>query len=142
MMNKTIKIFLLIIGIAILPFLLICFAALFKILLQFMADEPGNYVVVGVILALIFMIIQLLLCYGVKRIWIRLIPLFVLILGLVLCLILFLGGFGRGSFFGEIILAMICASALSVASTGIGAAWGFWGFHKLIKRLKRKDTAK
>lgn len=131
-MNKTIKIILLIACIAILPFLLICFAGLFKEILQFMADEPGNYVVVGIILALIFLITQLLLCYGVKRIWIRLIP----------CLILFFGGFGRGSFFGEIILAMICASALSVASTGIGAAWGIWGLYKLIKRLKRNGEVK
>ena len=141
-MNKTIKIILLIACIAILPFLLICFAGLFKEILQFMADEPGNYVVVGIILALIFLITQLLLCYGVKRIWIRLIPLFVLILGFVLCLILFFGGFGRGSFFGEIILAVICASALSVASTGIGAAWGIWGLYKLIKRLKRNGEVK
>ena len=141
MRKRSVKIFLYIFGIIVLSFLVFCFAAGFKDLLQFIADDTNNAIFVGCIFAVGFMIIQLLLCYKTKHILIRLIPIFMLVVGFGLCLVLFFGGFGTGSFFGEVILAMICAITLSVASTGIAAAWIIFGIHKFINRLARKEQA-
>ena len=141
MRKRSVKIFLYIFGIIVLSFLVFCFAAGFKDLLQFIADDTNNAIFVGCIFAVGFMIVQLLLCYKTKHILIRLIPICILVVGFGLCLVLFLGGFGTGSFFGEVILAMICAITLSVASTGIGAAWIIFGIHKFINRLARKEQA-
>ena len=58
---------------------------------------------------------------------------------IVLCVVLFFGGFGRGSFYAEIILAMICALILLIASAGAAVAWIIFGVHKLIIKNRIRD---
>lgn len=139
MNRRSIKGIIIIGCILLIPILIICAGFIFDGLLKFVAKEPGNSSGVGAAFAGVFMVLQLILCYKVKNIWIRLIPVYILILGFLLCVVLFFGGFGRGSFYAEIILAMICALILLSASAGAAVAWIIFGVHKLIIKNRIRD---
>jgi len=127
-----------VIGIVLLPVMILGTTAALYALIGFIAE--GNIYTAGAILAVIFMAVQLLLCCNTQQVWIRLIPLWMIVLGFVLCVILFFGGFGEGSFAAEKILALMCALTLGIASVGVGGAWAVFGAGTLICRMKRRKN--
>jgi len=89
-------------------------------------SEPKTAPIVGLVLAVVFFTIQLLLCFKAKKPMIKRIPAYIILLFGVFVLLICIGVFGEGSgFLGNIhlIVAAILAIVGCIASIGILAAW-------------------
>ena len=89
-------------------------------------SEPKTAPIVGLILAVIFFVIQLLLCFKAKKTIIKRIPLYMILLFSAFVLLICMGLFGEGSgFLGNIhlMVAAILAIVGGVTALGILAAW-------------------
>lgn len=130
---KPKTIFLFICGLLFLSHLVIFSVPLMDWLLRFSFEEL-HYRLVGVVLAVVLGITQLLLCFLTKRIPIRLIPIYIILLGYLFCLNLLFGMEGLG----EYIAAMIFGIMFSIALSGIIIAWLIFGIYRLIIHFKRQ----
>ena len=77
--------------------------------------------------------LQLLLCFKAKHTVVKLIPLFPIGAGLVLCGAMYLGLFGSysaGAISGNQLVALILALIMGVAAVGILLAWGVYAISK------------
>ena len=88
---------------------------------------------VFLILIPLVLLVQLLLCFKVKPLIIRLLPALILALITALLLIATLISNGWGSV-GYLILTVW--SAILLAACGVG--WAIWGISRLIKKIKSK----
>ena len=131
---KPRTIILIICGVILLP-LLIFFSVPLKDWLLRIIFEELQHRLVGVILAVVLGITQLLLCFFSKRLPIRLIPVYIILLGYLLCLILFFGMEGLG----EYIAAMILGIMFSIALSGVVLAWLIYGGFRLFIHLKKRS---
>ena len=89
-------------------------------------EEPGTAIVLGIILAFIFFVVQLLLCFKAKKPMVKWIPLFIIVLFGLLILLIGTGVMGEGSgFLGNIHLMVSAIRAVvgGIALIGIVAAW-------------------
>ena len=116
--------------IILLPLLIVFSVPLTDCLLRFVFEEL-QHVLVGVILAVVLGITQLLLCFFSKRLPICLIPEYFILLGYLFCLILFFGMEGLGEYIAALILGIMFTIALS----GILTAWLIFGLYRLIVHL-------
>ena len=131
---KPRTIILIICGVILLPLLIVFSIPLTDCLLRFVFEEL-QHVLVGVILAVVLGVTQLLLCFMAKRIPIRLIPISIILLGYLLCLVLFFGMEGLG----EYIAAMIYGIMFSIALIGVVLAWLIYGLFRLFIHLKKRS---
>ena len=120
--------------IILLPLLIVFSVPLTDCLLRFVFEEL-QHVLVGVILAVVLGITQLLLCFFSKRLPICLIPVYFILLGYLLCLVLFFGSEGLA----EYIAAMIYGIMFSIALSGVVLAWLIYGFFRLFIHLKKRS---
>lgn len=93
-----------------------------------------------VLLAAVFLA-QLLLCRNAKRLWVRLIPTILIILGELVCLALYavsvyLEGAGQG-IYGAAFAAVIYAALLMIFLVGDGLAWGIWGIYQSVQKRRK-----
>lgn len=90
-------------------------------------DEPKYLFVVGIILAVVFFGIQLLLCFKVHQTTVKLLPVYFILLCVLLCFMLFIGVFGSqsGGVIGNVnqLIALILAIVVGIALIGVVAAW-------------------
>ena len=114
--------------------LLIFFSVPLKDWLLRIIFEELQHRLVGVILAVVLGIAQLL-CFFSKRLPIRLIPVYFILLGYLLCLILFFGMEGLGKY----IAAMILGIMFSIALSGVVLAWLIYGGFRLFFHLKKRS---
>ena len=90
-------------------------------------EEPKYLFVVGIILAVVFFMIQLLLCFKARQTNVKRIPVYFILLCGLLCFMLFIGAFGSGS--GGVIanvnqlIASILAIVVGIALIGVVTAW-------------------
>ena len=131
---KPRTIILIICGVILLP-LLIFFSVPLKDWLLRIIFEELQHRLVGVILAVVLGIAQLLLCFFSKRLPICLIPVYFILLGYLFCLILFFGMEGLG----EYIAAMIYGIMFSIALSGVVLAWLIYGLFRLFIHLKKRS---
>ena len=83
-------------------------------------------IVVGIIGAILFFILQLILCRKGKRKDIKLIPAFLIFAGALFCLALNSGLFGShsaGAISSEGIAALVFGIIVGIAAVGVAAAW-------------------
>jgi len=125
--------------IAALSFLIAIFGFGFICLLKIVASKPEHLVWVGILWGSFFLIFQLLLCYKVKRLWIRLIPLGTVIACYVPCLVLLSGWFAEAKHWGKLLQAAVSTLALTVILAGVSLAWSVFLLHKLLCRIKAKQ---
>ena len=121
-------------GILLLSLLIVFSVPLTDCLLRFVFEEL-QHVLVGVILAVVLGITQLLLCFFSKRLPICLIPVYFILLGYLFCLILFFGMEGLA----EYIAAMIYGIMFSIALSGVVLAWLIYGLFRLFIHLKKRS---
>jgi quinol-cytochrome oxidoreductase complex cytochrome b subunit len=100
-------------------------------------EEPKYLFVVGVILAIILFVIQLLLCFKARKAGVKRIPLYFALVCCVLCAMLFMGILGKGSSgsaLGNVhqIVALILAIVAGISFIGIVAAWIIYLDRKLL----------
>ena len=103
-------------------------------------EEPGTAFLFGIVLAVIFFAIQLLLCFKVQKAVLKLLPLWFLLLCGFLLLPLGAGVFGTGSgFLGNVgsIVALILGMIIMIAFAGVASAWIFYGIFRKIKKQTR-----
>lgn len=90
-------------------------------------EEPKYLFVVGIILAVVFFGIQLLLCFKVRQTTVKLLPVYFILLCVLLCFMLFIGIFGSQSsgVIGNVnqLIALILAIVVGIALIGVVAAW-------------------
>lgn len=89
-------------------------------------DEPKTAPYLGLILSIVFFVIQLLLCFKVKNPIMKRIPIYFIIICGLFILLICTGIFGTGSgFMGNVhlIVAAILAIVVGIALIGIVAAW-------------------
>ena len=89
-------------------------------------SEPKTAPIVGLILAVVFFAIQLLLCFKAKKPIIKRLPTYIILLFGMFILLICSGVFGEGSgFVGNIhlIVAAILAIVGGIAAIGILTAW-------------------
>lgn len=82
--------------------------------------------IVGAIGAVIFFIFQLIFCFKIKRIVLKCIPLYFIILGVIYCFAAWNGMLGRqtaGALYGNQIMAIVCAIVVALTATGVAGAW-------------------
>ena len=85
----------------------------------------GRYytmIILGII-GILFFAVQLLICYKVKRIAIKLIPVYIILSFLLFSTALYTGVFGTGFLGAERILAIILALGIGTALFGAAVAW-------------------
>lgn len=91
-------------------------------------------IVVGIILAVVLFLIQLLLCFKATKTTTRRIPIYIILFGGVLCL-LALGSDSRGSVLdGSKIAALILAIVVGIALIGVVAAWAVYKIYMKIQK--------
>ena len=103
-----------------------------------MFNEPKYSFVVGLICAILFFIVQLLLCFIAKKNAIKLIPVYLILSGFAFCLAMYCGLFGTGSFCGHMIGALILAIVVVIACIGESMAWVVYGIYKCIYKWTHK----
>lgn len=89
-------------------------------------EEPRTAIVVGIILAFISFVVQLMLCFKAKKPMVKRIPLFIIVLFGLLILLIGTGIMGEGSgFLGNIhlMVSAILAIVDGIALIGIVVAW-------------------
>lgn len=99
--------------------------------------EPKTAPYFGLILSIVFFVIQLLLCFKVKNPLIKRIPIYFIIICGLFILLICTGIFGTGSgFMGNVhlIVAAIFAIVVGIALIGIVAAWIIY---KICMRKKK-----
>ena len=83
-------------------------------------------IVIGAIGALLFFGIQLTLCFKAKRLAVKCIPLYLVLLGGGYALALWtglLGTYSAGAISGNQLAAYVCGIVVGIASSGIALAW-------------------
>lgn len=123
---------LIICGIILLPILIVLFVPLKDWLLRIIFREL-QHGLIGIVLAVVLGIAQLLLCFLTKRLAIRLIPIEIILLGYCFCLFLLFDMKGIGDY----IAAMIFGTMFSIALGGIIIAWLIFGIFRLIIHFKK-----
>ncbi|MBE6659458.1 MAG: hypothetical protein E7604_13590 [Ruminococcaceae bacterium] len=119
--------------IILLPLLIVFSVPLMDWLLRIIFREL-QHGLVGVVLAVVLGIAQLLLCFLTKRLAIRLIPIEIILLGYCFCLFLFFGMKGIGDY----IAAMIFGIIFSIALSGVVLAWLIYGGFRLFIHFKKR----
>ena len=92
----------------------------------------------GIVLAALFFAVQLILCFKIKSLAMRLIPVYLVIAGFILCALMAV--FGGDSSAGDIEIyawqfALLLAIVPALAGVGDGIAWGIY---RTAKHLKAK----
>ncbi len=93
------------------------------------------FIVTGIICAVIFFAIQFMLCNKGKKTLIKCIPLYLIILGALICTANYLGFFGSysaGAISGNEIVAIIYDFFVGAAFIGVLLAWMAYGINYLI----------
>lgn len=93
------------------------------------------FIVTGIICAVIFFAIQLVLCNKGKKTSIKCIPIYLIILGALICTANYVGLFGSysaGAISGNELVAIIYGFFVGAAFTGVLFAWAAYGINYLI----------
>lgn len=101
-------------------------------------EEPKTAPMIGLILAVVFFAIQLLLCFKAEKPAVKRLPLYFILLCAGFTLLICTGLFGTGSgFLGNIhlIAAMILGIVAGIAAVGVAAAW-------MVYKIYQKTNAK
>ena len=83
-------------------------------------------IVIGIIGAILFFVIQLALCLKVKSKVIKLIPTFMIFLSAIFCLSLYsglLGSHSAGAILSEGVVALIIGVIVGIAAVGVALGW-------------------
>ncbi len=99
--------------------------------LYFFKIDVSTFIVI--VSTIVFLTAQLLLCFKVRCVWIRLIPVYLSVLATILFFILTLTADGW-EVLGYLLLALLSAYLLAVCTL----CWGIWVIVLLIRRRKRK----
>lgn len=99
-------------------------------------EEPSTAPIVGLVFAVVFFVIQLLLCFKAENPIIQRLPLYLILLCVGFILLICTGIFGTGSgFLGNIhlIVAMILGTVVGIAAVGVASAWMLYKIYQKIK---------
>jgi small-conductance mechanosensitive channel len=102
-----------------------------------MFNEPQYSFVIGLVCAILFFAIQILLCFKARKTVVKLIPVFFIFMGLILCLLLYSGIMGTGSgVIGNVnqIVALLFTIVIGIACIGDIAAWAVYGIYQRAHR--------
>lgn len=86
--------------------------------------------VIGVMGGVILFAIQLMFCFKARGLAIRLIPVYLVLLGGVFCLALWAGWLGSssaGAISGNQLAAYVLGAVVGISSMGLGGAWVVYG---------------
>ena len=95
------------------------------------------FIGIGIIFAVVFFVLQLLMCYKGKRIWIKCIPMYLILLGALFSIANFIGLLGyysAGAISGNELVAIICVFFVGTSFIGALFAWIVYGINHLIHR--------
>ncbi len=96
-------------------------------------------IAIGLIGTIIFFILQLIFCFKAKKVAIKLIPTYLILLVALHCIATYLGFFGSyaaGSISGNQLVALIEGIVIGIATVGEVLAWVvYW----LITQIKKKQ---
>lgn len=107
-----------------------------------MATAPNSemtILIIGLTGAALFFGLQLLLCCKARPLWVKLSPVYLLILGALLCLGTYLGLFGTssaGSISGNGLAAWILGAIVAIAGLGDGLAWAVYAILRAVQKRK------
>lgn len=87
-----------------------------------------------IVAGIVSLAVQLLFCFKVKCVWIRLVPVFLSTLAIIFLIALAFVVKGWDAV-ACVVFALVCAFSLAVC----GFCWGIWGIVCLIRRGKRKS---
>ncbi len=96
----------------------------------------------GLIGALVFFIVQLLLCFKAKRKTVKLLPSYMILLGVLFSVLIYLGVFGAfsaGVLSGSELIALIFAFIAGIATVGMLSAWLVYWITSFLKKKGRQS---
>lgn len=102
-----------------------------------MLSEPVFSLVIGLGCAIFSFAAQVLICLMTKKTALRLIPVYIIVAGIVLCIAVYSGMFGTGNGFigdGYKILALILSMIIGLACIGVVSAWIVYTVLKMRNR--------
>ena len=91
------------------------------------------------LLALLF-VIQLLLCFKVSNKYVKLIPIFLIIIGLIICCIVYATTNKNHIFFGNDFWAFITGLILCMGLAVDGLAWGCYFVYNFVRKRKKNTN--
>ena len=102
-----------------------------------MFSEPKYLFIIGLAGGILFLAIQLLFCFKARKTFVKLIPVYIIILGISFCFAIYCGIMGISSgFIGNAnkIAALILAMVIGIICMGETVAWVIYGLYRRKNR--------